>query len=188
MTDTIIKGTGNSRSIRSVPNLAALAPTYDKLLELFTSEDGFPIDLLGPNPLGCDVVGTVLNKANLLTDETAAAHGLTPDATVDDALKKLVGYESGSYAGTGSSNFSITFSINWKVCFVFSVKKDEYASNQYAESFFVYFRNSNRALHISAKSSTTSDAKISTESMAITGNSIQVYSGISSIYYYIAIG
>lgn len=70
MIDTIIKGTGNSRSIKSVPNLAALAPNYDKLLELLTSEDGLPIDMGALNPLGCDVVGTPLNAANLYGAET----------------------------------------------------------------------------------------------------------------------
>jgi len=64
MKDTTIKGTGNSRSIKSVPNLAALAPTYDKLLELLTSPDGLPIDLGPLNPAGVEEQGTSLDKAN----------------------------------------------------------------------------------------------------------------------------
>lgn len=35
-------------------------------------------------------VGTALNKANLLSDETAAALGLTGDPTVNDAFAKMV--------------------------------------------------------------------------------------------------
>lgn len=89
MVDTVIKGTGNSRSIRSVPNLAALAPTYEKLLELLTGE-GLPVDIGRLNPAGVAVQGTALTKGNLLTDETAALYpNLPEDPTPDDVLKQL---------------------------------------------------------------------------------------------------
>lgn len=75
MTDTIIKGTGNSRSIRSVPNLAALAPTYEKLLEMLTSEEGLPFDMGPLNPLGVDVMGTPLDSEHLITVEIGVYTG-----------------------------------------------------------------------------------------------------------------
>lgn len=88
MTDTIIKGTGNSRSIRSVPNLAALAPTYDKLLEYLTG-DGLPVDIGPLNENGVDVHGTDLTKASLLKDETAAIAGFDSTAVPDDMFAVL---------------------------------------------------------------------------------------------------
>lgn len=88
MVDTIIKGAGNSRSIKSVPNLATLAPTYEKLLELLTG-DGLPVDIGGLNPAGVLVEGTNLTKSNLLSDASAAAHGFGPDAVPDDMWSGL---------------------------------------------------------------------------------------------------
>lgn len=123
MTETVIKGSGNSRSIKSVPNLAQLAPTYDKLLELLTGE-GLPVDLGPLNPAGLAQRGTDLNKASLLSDETAALYpDLPEDPTVDDALARIGPYlpkidekiriVTGSYIGTGTygpdSPNSITF-------------------------------------------------------------------------------
>ena len=45
--------------------------------------------------------GTVLNKATLLSDSTAAAIGLTGDPTVNDALAKLVHTTEITLANTG---------------------------------------------------------------------------------------
>lgn len=75
MTDTIIKNAGNSRSIRSVPNLAALAPTWEKALEMLTSEAGLPIDMGPLNPLGVDVMGTPLDSEHLITVEMGGYRG-----------------------------------------------------------------------------------------------------------------
>ena len=111
MTDTVIKGTGNSRSIRSVPNIAALAPTYDKLLELLAGE-GLPVDIGGLNPIGVQTMGDDLNKANLLTDALCTALGLDTTATPTQAMDKLrtlinsvdsekASVVRGSYTGTG---------------------------------------------------------------------------------------
>jgi len=88
MKDTIIKGSGNSRTLKTVPNIAALAPTYDKLLELLTGE-GLPIDIGPLNPAGVDTMGTSLDKANLLKDTTAALYGLDAEAVPDDVLQLL---------------------------------------------------------------------------------------------------
>lgn len=100
MKDTVIKGTGNSRTIKSVPNIAALAPTYEKLLEYLTGE-GLPVDIGPLNPAGVDVQGTALTKATLLTDETATSFGIGLDAVPDDALKRCAKISYGSYVGTG---------------------------------------------------------------------------------------
>lgn len=86
MTDTIIKGSGNSRSIKFPPNAASM---YQDLADFLTkgSTEGIPIDLGPLNPTGLNVRGTDLNKANLLSDETAKILGLGEDeATVDKAL------------------------------------------------------------------------------------------------------
>ena len=51
---------------------------------------------------GATVAGTALNKANLLTDATAALFGLGTDAVPDDVLARCVKYATGSYVGTGT--------------------------------------------------------------------------------------
>ncbi len=89
MQDEIILGTGNSRYLKSaVPS----GTTWEQALSML--QDGtFPIDLNGKNAAGIAQQGTPLNKANLLSDETAAMLGLGTDATVDDALKMAGGAE-----------------------------------------------------------------------------------------------
>lgn len=119
MTDTVIKGAGNSRSIRSVPNLAALAPTWEKALEMLTSEEGLPIDLGPLNEAGIARRGDDLNKANLLKDATAALYGKSATAVPDDifaAIRPLIQtaqnsglhIQTGSYVGTGATSGSRT--------------------------------------------------------------------------------
>lgn len=115
MTDTITKGSGNSRSIKSVPNLRQLAPTYDALLDLLTG-DGVPIDLGPLNDAGLLTLGTALVKATLLSDATETAlWGDAADRTPDEAIEKLrqlinttqntanekLQAVSGTYTGTG---------------------------------------------------------------------------------------
>ena len=131
MTDTIIKGTGNSRTIKTVPNIKAMVSSLDDLLDLFIA--GFPVDILGLNPTGVQVAGTDLTKGNLLTDETATGMGLTSSATPNDALAKLHALvttaqntanlraliTSGSYVGSGKSGSaypnSLAFSFAPKI-------------------------------------------------------------------------
>jgi len=87
--DTIIKSSGNSRSLASVPNFLSLYPTYEAFAQALVTGQ-LPIDIGPLNPAGCDVVGTSLNKANLLSDATAANLGLTQsDPTVNNALQAL---------------------------------------------------------------------------------------------------
>lgn len=88
MTDTVIKGTGNSRLIKAPPNLAALAPEYSNLVALLI--EGLPADISGPVAAGCDVVGTLLGKTSLLSDSTEKAiWGDAANRYVDDAIAKL---------------------------------------------------------------------------------------------------
>lgn len=79
MTDGIIKGTGNSRFLKSVPDILTRYPTWDAAAAAL--RDGtFPFDLNGINELGWQVLGTPLNAATF----------------------KFMGYVSyGSYVGTG---------------------------------------------------------------------------------------
>lgn len=88
MQDGIIAETGNSRYLRTVPGIKQLAPTYDAFLELFIKGE-LPIDWNGKNPDGWAQQGTDLNKANLLTDATAALMDLGPEATPNEMLAAL---------------------------------------------------------------------------------------------------
>lgn len=88
MKDLVPKGTGNSRFLRSVSNFLSLYPDYEAFVAALV--DGtLPIDLAGINTNGVTQVGTPLTKANLLTDATATALGLSGDPTVNDALYAL---------------------------------------------------------------------------------------------------
>lgn len=88
MKDFVPLGSGNSRFLKTVNNAKTLYPTYDAFLNALV--DGtLPIDLNGINSAGVAQMGTPLNKANLLTDSTAAKLGLSTDASVNDALREL---------------------------------------------------------------------------------------------------
>lgn len=88
MKDFVPLGSGNSRFLKTVNNAKTLYPTYDAFLNALI--DGtLPIDLNGINSAGVAQMGTPLNKANLLTDSTAAKLGLSTDASVNDALREL---------------------------------------------------------------------------------------------------
>ena len=109
MQDGIIKGTGNSRYLKSISNFLTQYPTYQDFVAALVAGT-LPIDLNGINETGWDQLGTALNKANLLSDETAAALGLPNTAVPDDAFmvasKVLQAgnckIEHGSYRGTGN--------------------------------------------------------------------------------------
>ena len=129
MQDGIIKGTGNSRYLKSISNFLTQYPTYQDFVAALVAGT-LPIDLNGINETGWDQLGTALNKANLLSDETAAAYGdllqpKTPgNPVVDDALRAAAAVvsagnckiEYGSYTGTGNYSSahpnSLTFSGN----------------------------------------------------------------------------
>ncbi len=89
MQDTIIKGTGNSRTLASVPDFLTLYPTYEDFARALI-ERTLPVDLSGPVAAGCDVVGTAMNKANMMTDATETAiWGNAANRTVNQALNQL---------------------------------------------------------------------------------------------------
>lgn len=88
MTDGIIKGTGNSRYLKSVANALALYPTHESLMEALAAGT-LPIDLNGINPAGWNTVGDKLDKATLLTDALCTALGLSTTATPTQAMEKL---------------------------------------------------------------------------------------------------
>lgn len=109
MTDSVLKGTGNSRYLKTIANALTQYPTYESFITALVNGT-FPIDLNGINSAGFSTVGTPLNKANLLTDATAALLGFTSSATVNDMLAALANKVSGkaelelvSYTGTGTS-------------------------------------------------------------------------------------
>lgn len=88
MQDGIIKGTGNSRYLKSISNFLTQYPTYQDFVAALVAGT-LPIDLNGINETGWDQLGTALNKANLLSDETAEALGLTSEAVPDDAFASI---------------------------------------------------------------------------------------------------
>lgn len=113
MQDAIIKGSGNSRYLKSVANFATLYPTYADFVQALV-EGTLPIDLNGTNAAGFTQTGTALNKANLLSDSTETAiFGSAGNRTVDATLAKLLStiqtvdgaaakIQVGSYVGTGT--------------------------------------------------------------------------------------
>lgn len=150
MTDGIIKGTGNSRLLRTVPNALTLYPDWPTALQAMI--DGtFPIDLPGINPDGWERLGDKLGKETLLTDTLCAALGLPNTATPTQAMEKirstadsaqstavLKGYvASGSYVGTGTMGSlnpnSLTFSFAPKMVAIISAVR---ISNPEAIVFF----------------------------------------------------
>ena len=85
MKDSILKGTGNSRFLKSA--VPAGTSWADALAMLQAGT--FPIDFNGINTEGFQQVGTSLNKANLLKDATAAQIGLPPSTTPDGMFQAL---------------------------------------------------------------------------------------------------
>ena len=85
MKDTVIKGNGKSRSIKAPTDIPATFEEWRTQLLAGTAT----LDI-GLNAAGCDVVGTAMNKANLLSDTTKSALKLSgSDPTVNDALYAL---------------------------------------------------------------------------------------------------
>lgn len=64
MQDTIIKGTGNSRTLKSVSDFKTKYPTYDSFVAALVAGT-LPVDLGGLVSGGCSQVGTPVNTANL---------------------------------------------------------------------------------------------------------------------------
>lgn len=85
MIDSVLKGIGNSRFLKSA--VPAGTSWADALAMLQAGT--FPIDFNGINTDGFQQVGTPLNKANLLKDATAAQIGLPPSTTPDGMFQAL---------------------------------------------------------------------------------------------------
>ena len=85
MIDSVLKGTGNSRFLKSA--VPAGTSWADALAMLQAGT--FPIDFNGINTEGFQQVGTPLNKANMLKDATAAQIGLPPSTTPDGMFQAL---------------------------------------------------------------------------------------------------
>lgn len=90
MQDAIIKGIGNSRYLKTVGEALSLYPTYEDFLQAMIAGT-FPVDFNGINKDGWTQLGTLLNKANLLSDTVISTLGLSTGAnsTPNDAFNVL---------------------------------------------------------------------------------------------------
>lgn len=85
MKDAILKGTGDSRYLKSkIPT----GTTWEQALAMLNAGT-FPVDLNGINTEGFQQVGTPLNKANLLKDAVVSKLGMTGDKTPNDMFGVL---------------------------------------------------------------------------------------------------
>lgn len=119
MQEGLIKGTGNSRYLKSsIP----AGTTWEQALAMLTAGT-FPIDLNGINAAGWAVIADALNKANLLPDSVAAALGLAGNPQVKDALLAVAAvkpYVTGSYIGDNTSNRLIDLGFRPSAVIVFA--------------------------------------------------------------------
>ena len=85
-----MKGSGNSRYLKTVGEALSLYPTYEDFLQAMISGT-FPVDFNGINKDGWTQLGTPLNKANLLSDTVISTLGLSTGAnsTPNDAFNVL---------------------------------------------------------------------------------------------------
>lgn len=101
MYDSVPKGTGNSRFLKSVSDFMEKYPTYQDFAAALVAGT-MPVDI-GLNADGWLVLGMALAKMNLLRDETGEALGLEnpAEATVDDAFQavrsRLIGAEKSTF-------------------------------------------------------------------------------------------
>lgn len=93
MIDSVLKGNGNSRFLKSA--VPAGTSWADALAMLQAGT--FPIDFNGINAAGFQQVGTPLNKANLLKDATAAQIGLPTSTTPDGMFQALTALAGVTY-------------------------------------------------------------------------------------------
>ncbi len=105
MKDSIIKGIGDSRYLKS----AISETTTWEQFKAFLVAGTLPIDLSGINANGFQQLGDALNKANLLKDATAGLFGLDATAVPDDVFASLPAkinekskIATGTYNGTGT--------------------------------------------------------------------------------------
>lgn len=108
MQDSIIKGTGNSRYLKS--SLEGIT-TWEQFRAALLAGT-LPIDLNGVNADGFQQLGDPLNKATLLKDATAKQFGLTASAVPDDVLNYLGQYAEywWKYVRPAHDVYSVTMS------------------------------------------------------------------------------
>lgn len=89
MYDSVPKGTGDSRFLKSVEDFMERYPTYQDFAAALVAGT-MPVDI-GLNADGWLVLGMALAKMNLLQDETAESLGIEnpAEATVDDAFRSV---------------------------------------------------------------------------------------------------
>lgn len=129
MKDLQTKGTGNSRYLKSAIGAAA---TWEEARALLVNGT-FPVDLAGINGAGILQMGDALNKANLLSDETAVALGgdetMVPNGAfaalnslIANLQKSKPNIAAGSYTGTGTygsaNKKTLTFDFSPKIVIV----------------------------------------------------------------------
>lgn len=85
MLDGIIKGTGDSRYLKSVSDFLARYPSYADFAAALIAGT-LPVDFNGINTEGWQKAGTPLNKANLLSDATAGKYGLSDANAMPDRV------------------------------------------------------------------------------------------------------
>lgn len=128
MKDTITNGSGNSRFLKSnIPSTT----TFAQFLAMLNAGT-FPFDFNGINSAGVKQMGDALSKANLLTDETAAALGLDPEDNpqVNDALARGA-YKIANRFQIGDTLTTIRtdLSENWALCNGATVYRDSGGTN-----------------------------------------------------------
>ena len=90
MQDAIMKGNGNSRYLKTVGEALSLYPTYEDFMQAMVAGI-FPVDFNEINKDGWTQLGTLLNKANLLSDTVISTLGLSTgvNSTPNDAFNVL---------------------------------------------------------------------------------------------------
>ena len=106
MQDLVIKGTGNSRFLKSVSSFLTDYPSYEDFAAALVAGT-LPIDLNGINSDGITQAGTPYNKSAVLSDATASLFDLTSAATVNDVLSAI---GSGGLGGNGGHFAACTYS------------------------------------------------------------------------------
>lgn len=117
MQDGVIKGTGNSRYLKSIAAFLTQYPTYEAFAAALAAGT-LPIDLNGINETGWETLGTALNKANLLQDATAALYGLGSDAVPDDVLSYLGSYNLYWWKKSIPGGFKLNTDVAYSACTV----------------------------------------------------------------------
>lgn len=116
MQDTIILGNGTSKQIKT----ASLPNNYAEFKAM--AENGNLFADISLNADGCEVVGTPLNKLNLLTDETSQK--LNGVQNVDEALLQMLSIIP---IGTVLPNASPIVPELWLICDGSAISRTTYA-------------------------------------------------------------